>query len=160
MAEGRNYWLVGSLIDGKDETQIILEKGRWWHTTGREAVIEKVKQMQPGEKIALKSTFHQRHNLPFTLPDHVDKLNVAVMRIKATGTVRKNPSNGEWVRVEWDQEQAPRDWYFFTSRDTVWHLDSAAPSFDERKERLVDYVFNNKKQNYDWFIKFKYSSPD
>lgn len=156
MAKNRNYWLVGALIDDVNEINSLLKEGRWTQNKKDKLVRDKVKKMRPGDKIAIKATFWQQDNLPFTLPGHVTIRNVAVMRIKATGTIRKNPGNGLSVTVQWDRKPDPTDWYFFTYQPAVWKLTRTS----WRHEALIDFVFNNEDQEFGRFIEFYHPHPD
>ncbi len=70
------------------------------------------------------------------------------MRIKATGTVLDNASDGRTVKVAWDPPTEPRDWYFYTYRTTIVEADPEA----EDGRRLIDFTFRGVTQDYAWFL--------
>ena len=74
------------------------------------------------------------------------------MRIKATGTVTENLSDGRKVKVAWDPPSAPRDWYFYTYRITVVEADIES----ETGRRLIDFTFGGEPQDYAWFLERPY----
>ena len=114
-----NHWIVGSSFGrSDDQTPRFLAEGIWDIAKPSDAEQALVKAMQPGDLIAIKSTFVQKHDLPFDAQGQ----SVSVMRIKARGKVIQNPGNGECVDVEWDHGYEGADWYFYTYRSTIWQL--------------------------------------
>lgn len=101
--------------------------------------------MKPGDRIAIKSTFVQRHGLPFNSHGR----SVSVMRIKAIGTVTRNHGDGRVVDVEWERDLQPRDWYFYTYRTTVTQ---ARVEDEELARRLVSFTFERTSQDYAYFM--------
>ncbi|OYU74833.1 MAG: hypothetical protein CFE32_16490, partial [Alphaproteobacteria bacterium PA3] len=78
-----NNWIVGSAFGrNDDQTARFLAEGIWEIVKPSDAEQALVKAMQPGDLIAIKSTFVQKHDLPFD----VQGQSVSVMRIKARGT--------------------------------------------------------------------------
>lgn len=75
--------------------------------------------MQPGDRIATKSLRERQHDLPFENND----LPVASMDIKARGVIQSVEKSR--VLMDWDSEFIEREWYFYTGRRKVWHLDTA-----------------------------------
>ena len=104
--------------------------------------------MKPGDRIALKSTFVQKYNLPFDTSDKP----VSCMRIKATGTITEQLDDGRAVRVEWDPLDQPRDWFFYTYRTTLVQADRD----DEHARRLILFTFANTQQDYDFWLRQPY----
>jgi 5-methylcytosine-specific restriction protein B len=96
-----------------------------------------------GDRIAIKSTFTQRKNLPFDSREHT----VSCMRIKAVGTVVANRDDGRTLEVEWTAPFTHRDWYFATYWKTIQKLHPSA----ELDRRLVEFTFQGKPQDYNWF---------
>lgn len=143
--EPLNHWIVGSAFGrNDDQTARFLAEGIWEIVKPSDAEQALVKAMQPGDLIAIKSTFVQKHDLPFD----VQGQSVSVMRIKARGTVIQNPGNGERVDVEWDHGYEGADWYFYTYRSTIWQL----PMGDEEAQRLTAFIFAEQPQDYSWFL--------
>lgn len=144
-----NYWIVGSTFDrSKDQKDRFLEHGVWEIDNPSASNKQQVLAMQAGDKIAIKATFVQKHNLPFNVNGH----SVSVLRLKARGTITSNPGDGQCVNVEWDTDFKQRDWYFFTYRNTIWQLETAG----EEAQRLIRFVWNDEPQDYAWFLNEPY----
>ena len=145
--ENKNYWFVGASFGGtKDQTERFIQEGIWEVNNDKQADL--VKSIQSGEKVAIKSAYTRKNNLPFNNRGHT----VSVMAIKAIGTVVENLGDGKTLKVEWDEGFEPREWYFFTSRNTVWKV---APD-EWRKVDLIDFTFNGKEQDIDRFCNHPY----
>ena len=146
--EENNYWLVGAYWDGEDQTERFMEESIWQNGY-EEKFSNEVKSMKPGDKIAIKSSTTQKLNLPFdNRGDTVSK-----MIIKARGTIVANQGNGRTVEVEWDDDFKEKDWYFYTARTTVWKL-RLSDDYDKVafSRRLVDFIWKNESQDYEWFL--------
>jgi 5-methylcytosine-specific restriction protein B len=148
--KGINYWLVGAYWDGQepaDQTQRFLDHNIW-ENGYQDRYLDEVKSMRVGDMIAIKAASTQRRGLPFDARNKTVSRNV----IKAIGTIVTNRKDGRTVEVEWDQNFSEKSWYFYTNRVTVWHLrtDRDYP-FKEYSEKLIDFVWNGKEQDYDWF---------
>lgn len=146
-----DYWLVGAYWsdrDPADQTERFLEEGIW-ENGYRDRLLDEVKSMKVGDKIALKSASTQRKGLPF---DNRNK-TISRMTIKAIGTIVANRNDGRTVEVEWDQNFREKDWYCYTNRSTLWHLrvDKDYKHLD-LSEKLRDFVWYDKKQDYPWWI--------
>lgn len=145
-----SYWLVGAYWDDKepqDQSKRFLDEGIW--ENGYEHKFsDDVKAMKVGDKIAIKAAFTQRKNLPF---DSQGK-TVSRMDIKAIGTVVANRGDGKTVEVEWDPDFEIRTWYFYTARTTVWKLQTSKNyKLHDLSRRLVDFIWNGKEQDYQFF---------
>ena len=149
---GINYWLVGAYWDDQepaDQTERFLAEGIW-ENGYYNRYLDDVTSMRVNDRIAIKAASTQRHGLPF------DNKNRTVSRllIKAVGTIVANRNDGRTVEVEWDHDFVEKSWYFYTNRSTVWHL-----RIDEGyklkvfSEKLRDFVWHGKEQDYDWFTK-------
>ena len=78
--ENKNYWFVGASFGGtKDQTKRFIQEGIWEVNNDKQADL--VKSIQSGEKIAIKSAYTRKNNLPFNNRGHT----VSVMAIKAIG---------------------------------------------------------------------------
>jgi 5-methylcytosine-specific restriction protein B len=76
------------------------------------------------------------------------------MTIKAIGTIVANRNDGRTVEVEWDPDFEEKIWHFFTNRKSIWRLRTdESYRFKEYAERLRDFVWFGKGQDYDWFLK-------
>lgn len=147
--ETAQYWFVGAMWDEGDQMPRFLQEGIWQN--GHEHKFSDLVQgMKPGDRIAIKSTYVRKYNLPF------DNKGVPIsgMKIKAIGTITRNHGDGRTVDVEWEEPLAqPRDWYFYTYRTTI----SRARVEDEGLARkLVAYVFEGATQDYDFFMSHSY----
>ena len=149
---GINYWLVGAYWDDRDpadQTQRFLEEGIWENGYHNRYTNE-VMSMRVNDKIAIKAASTQRLGLPF------DARNKSVSRltVKAIGTIVANRNDGRTVEVEWDPDFKEKPWYFYTNRNTVWRLRTDTNyRFIEYANRLRDFVWYGKEQDYDWFMK-------
>ncbi len=104
-----NYWFVGAAWDSGDQTARFLKEGVWLNGYD-EKFAKVVKQMKPGDRIAIKSTFTRKYDVPFE--NHGRP--ASVMRIKAVGTIKTNQQDGKTVNVDWHVQDTVRDWYFYT----------------------------------------------
>jgi len=139
-AAARVFWFVGASFGGtEDQTQRFLDEGIWEIRNPNDKEISMVKSMAAGDRIAIKSTYVRKNNLPFD-----NKGNpVSTMAIKAIGTVMANPGDGLSVKVNWDGPTPLREWYFFTFRKTVWRL---LPG-DWAADALIGFTFEDKPQD-------------
>ncbi len=143
----KSYWFVGSTYDGKDHTERFIEEGIW-ELHPKAKPIDSIKFMKAGEKIAIKSAYTRKRGLPFDNRGHT----VSVMAIKAIGTVVENLGDGKTLKVDWDKESTLREWYFFTSRNTVWEVTSDS----WRKMDLINFTFHGKEQDIDRFRNYPF----
>jgi 5-methylcytosine-specific restriction protein B len=156
---GINYWLVGAYWDDRDpadQTERFLAEGIWENGYFNR-YLDDVLSMRVGDRIAIKSASTQRRGLPF------DNQNRTVSRllIKAIGTIVANRNDGRTIEVEWDHDFTEKSWYFYTNRSTLWRL-----RLDERykwrtlSERLRDFVWFGKEQDYAWFTKVWWNNDE
>jgi len=142
------FWFVGAYWsdkDPKDQTARFVSQGTW-ENGWTDRFLEQVRSMRPGERIAIKSAYTRRKNLPFVTSGKA----VAVMGIKAVGTIVANSGDGRSVSVNWDQVyETPREWYFYTNLETVWGIRRGHKPYNDF---LIDFTFGGKQQNYDWFL--------
>ena len=139
----RVCWFVGAFYGGKDDqTDRFLKEGIWENGYD-DKHLEAVRSINPGDLIAIKSSYTQKYNLPFDNREHT----VSVMAIKAIGTVTDNLNDGKRVRVSWKREEPPRPWYFFTNRTTIWRL--VAGAGDNDADALAAFAFQNQEQDID-----------
>lgn len=147
--EAAQHWFVGAMWDEGDQLPRFLREGIWQNGY-EQKFSDLVNNMKAGDRIAIKSTFVRKHNLPF------DNKGVPVsgMKIKVTGTVTRNHSDGRTVDVAWHEPlERPREWYFYTYRTTV----NRARVEDEGLAcKLVAFAFEEAKQDYDFFMSYPY----
>ena len=149
LLENRKYWLVGANWGGDDRTEDFVQQNRWenGHADGSKGeYVDAVDQMQPGDKIAIKSTFTTKHDLPF---DFHGK-SCSTMRIKARGTVTSNSGDGQHIKVEWEKGYSEREWYILNIKwRTVHELFKDKPN----DLLLIKFVFDGEDQDYAYLIK-------
>lgn len=138
------YWFVGSNIKKEDQTQRFLVDGIWENGFD-DKYVELVNEVQVGDRIAIKSVYTRKKNLPF---DNNEK-SISTMRIKAIGVVTKNYLDGKRLEVTWEEVTSKKEWYFFSLWDTIQVI-SEGDSW--KKDNLIDFTFNNEIQQIDRFI--------
>ena len=144
--EPSSNWFVGAMWD-EDQTARFLREGIWENGYD-DRYLDLVRSMRTGDRIAIKSTYTRKHSLPF---DNCGT-SVSVMAIKAIGTITENLSDGKRVRVDWTQQDAPREWCFYTHRKTVWRVLPGHWMTDG----LLAFTFDGKHQDFDRFRKHPY----
>lgn len=140
-----NYWMLGAFWSDNeppDQTKRFLDEGIWQNGY-KDRYLDEVRSMRVGDNIAIKAASTQRHNLPFDARGET----VSRMTIKAIGTVVANRGDGRTIEVEWDTSFKPKEWYFYTYRNTVWQMRQD----DRYAKRLIEFAFGNQPQDYDWF---------
>jgi 5-methylcytosine-specific restriction enzyme B len=142
--DGKSYWFVGVSWNKKDDQMPRFLDEKIWQNGYDDQYLDLVRSMKPGDRIAAKAAFVQRHRLPFDVAGKP----VSVMRIKATGTVLENFSDGKTVKVAWDPAFKPRDWYFYTYQTTI----SEARTDHDAARQLIDFTFRGAPQDYSWFL--------
>lgn len=148
--KARPGWFMGSVWDGDDQIDEFLTNGVWRNGYDVGPTLDQVRQVQVGDRIAIKASFTQHRNLPFA---YAPGKAASVLRIKAIGVVTENPGDGRTLFVDWDTQDTPRDWYFYTNRDTVWPV---RPGSTEAADRLLAFAFDGAPQDYDWFLQQPY----
>lgn len=140
---GRPCWFVGASYGGvEDQTARFVREGIWDNGL-QDKYAEIIRSIQPGDRIAIKSSYTRKRDLPFDNHGHT----VSVLAIKATGTVRENPGDGHHLEVDWTPTGPPREWYFYTNRTTVWRV---LPG-DWFSDALIDFAFHGAPQDIDRF---------
>lgn len=136
-------WFVGASYGSKDDQMPrFLEKGIWENGYD-DKLLDMVRAMQPGERIAIKAAYTRKHGLPF---DNRGR-TVSVMGIKAIGTITENLNDGKRVKVDWAQAGPVREWYFYTHRGTVWRVQPG----DWMNDALIAFAFDGVPQDVDRF---------
>ncbi|GAA4019135.1 hypothetical protein GCM10022280_18580 [Sphingomonas swuensis] len=141
----RPYWFVGASFGRvTDQLERFIAEGIWEIDNPSDRHREQVLRMQPGDRIAIKSTYVRKNGLPF---DNRGR-PASVMAIKAVGTITANGGDGERVSVEWEPLAPLREWYHYTYQPTIWEV---YPT-NELAERLIRFTFKGKAQDYEWFL--------
>lgn len=136
-------WFVGASYGSKDDQMPrFLEKGIWENGYD-DKLLDMVRAMQPGERIAIKAAYTRKHGLPF---DNRGR-TVSVMGIKAIGTITENLNDGKRVKVDWAQAGPIREWFFYTHRGTVWRVQPG----DWMNDALIAFAFDGVPQDVDRF---------
>lgn len=110
--------------------------------------MDDVRSIQAGDRIAIKSSYTRKHDLPFDNRGNI----VSVMAIKAIGTVTENPGDGRHLKVDWKPFDPPREWYFYTNQNTVWRVLPGEWTTDA----LIDFTFDGKPQDIHRFCNAPY----
>lgn len=136
-------WFVGASYGGtNDQTSKFLAEGIW-ENGYEDKHLDVVRSMQPGDRIAIKSSYTRKHSLPFETRGRA----VSVMAIKAVGTITENLNDGRRVKVDWVRIEPAREWYFYTHRATIWRV---LPG-EWRNDALIAFAFDGKPQDLDRF---------
>lgn len=139
----QSNWFVGASYRGTgDQTPRFLNEGIWENGYD-DKHLDLVRSMQSGDRIAIKSSYTRKHDLPFNNRG----TTVSVMAIKAIGTITENLNDGKRVRVNWTKQEPPREWYFYTHRGTIWRV---APG-DWMTDGLLGFTFEDKPQDIERF---------
>lgn len=139
-------WYVGTT--GNDD------QGQWhdfsdeyieqgvWENGWDDKFLDIVNSIKIGDRIAIKSTFTQKYNLPF----NNNGKKVGAMRIKAIGVVSGNSEDGKHIQVDWTRLDPAKTWYGpGTLRETI-HSVSATDGYV--KKQLLDFTFADGEQDY------------
>ena len=137
-AGARACWFVGAAYGDDDQTPRFLQEGIW-ENGYPDKYLDAVKSIQLGDRIAIKSSYTRKRDLPFDNRGQT----VSVMAIKAIGTVKKNLGDGRALQVDWEPFDRPREWYFYTNRLTVWRV---LPG-DWITDALIGFTFEGKAQD-------------
>ena len=146
----RNDWFVGASRGGtEDMTDELVREGIWRYwpgPKGNSPFEDKIRAMKPGDRIAIKSAYVRKHDLPFDNRGN----SVSVMAIKAIGEITENLGDGLRVRVDWKQRfDPPREWYFYTARFSVWKMKKNSWAAKE----LTRFAFEGENQDIERFLR-------
>lgn len=143
------FWFVGANWSGEDQTDRFLKEGIW-ENGYEDRFLDEVRQMRPGEKIAIKAAYTRKRDLPFQSSGKP----VSVMSIKAVGTIVSNAGDGRSVQVSWEKVlQPPREWYFYTNRQTIWGVRRGRTPY---ADALIEFAFAGRDQDHSWFLRQPY----
>lgn len=137
-------WFVGAYNDSDDthQDEEFIEQGIWQNGY-TDKFLDTVNSVKVGDKIAIKTSYTKKKGLPFDNKG----ATISVMKIKIVGTVTANHMDGRTLEVDWDTSFKPKEWYFYTFRNTI-----TLPKEDDwRTKALYDFLFNDVSQNYDLF---------
>lgn len=139
-------WYVGTTgynSEGRwtDFSEEYIDKGIWVNGWD-DKFIDVVKSISVGDRIAIKSTFTQKKNLPF---DNHGK-TVGAMRIKAIGTVTENIGDGKTIKVDWTRLDPFKTWFGPGVLREAIHRVEAADGYI--KKQLLAFTFGDEEQDY------------
>jgi hypothetical protein len=86
-------WFVGASYGGTDDQMSRYLADGIWENGYDDKLLDIVRSMRPGERIAIKSSYTRKHGLPFDSRGRA----VSVMGIKAVGTITENLNDGKRV---------------------------------------------------------------
>ena len=141
--EHRATWFVGASYGGTDDQMPRFLADGIWENGYDDKLLDVVRSMRPGERIAIKSSYTRKHGLPFDSRGRA----VSVMGIKAVGTITENLNDGKRVKVDWAKVEPVREWYFYTHRATIWRV---LPG-EWMNDALIAFAFDGKPQDVDRF---------
>ena len=88
-------WFVGASYGGTDDQLPRFLAEGIWENGYDDKLLDVVRSMRPGERIAIKSSYTRKHGLPFDGRGRA----VSVMGIKAVGTITENLNDGKRVAL-------------------------------------------------------------
>lgn len=150
-----NLYFVGADFGGQSQLSRFKKEGIWelgWQGDEKNKqyikMVSLLNKIEPGDPIIIKSTFTKKYNLPFNNPNNN---YYSVMRLSARGKVIENIGDGHTLKVEWEENFNPKDWYFYTVRETIWQVkrDTTLPEVND----LINFALNDHEQNYQIFLK-------
>jgi 5-methylcytosine-specific restriction enzyme B len=145
-AGGESYWFAGAYFHDRsprDQLDRFLREGIW-ENGFEDQLLDQVRSMRVGDRIAVKSAYTRKNGLPFDNHGNF----VSVMAIRATGTISGNHQDGRRVDVVWDPAPSePREWYFHTNRSTLWKVDPSS----WMGSALIRFTFGGEEQDLDAF---------
>ena len=149
-----DVYFVGTMIDKKDFSDEFIEKGQWqlgWVNQEDNGQYQKMlallNEIKIDDVVILKSTYTRTHDLPFENPNGK---SVSVMKLKKLGHVKQNPHDGHNLFIDWESDFQPREWYFYTNRQTIWKV-SNSDKIDDASQ-LIQFALHNIKQDYSYFL--------
>lgn len=136
-------WFVGASYSGKDDQMPRFLAEDIWENGYDDKLLDVVRSMRPGERIAIKSSYTRKHGLPFDSRGRA----VSVMGIKAIGTITENLNDGKRLKVDWAKVEPVREWYFYTHRATIWRV---LPG-EWMNDALIAFAFADQPQDVNRF---------
>jgi len=133
-------WFVGAMSGGEDQTDRFLDEGIWEpNLEASSTMLAQVRAMQIGERIAIRTAFFRKQDLPFDAGGNT----VSVMAIKAIGVIIGKSSHGGYLQVRWQRLRPAREWYFSSYQPPIWKV---IPG-EWEADTLIDFAFLNKPQD-------------
>lgn len=135
VVENPACWLVGAYWDGDDMVSTFVQESRWENGYS-DRFLDIVKAVREGDRIAIKSVYTQKFELPF---DNKGE-SVSCMEIKARGIVIGNPGDGRHLQVQWEENSEPVTIYNSAYRLTISHIDR------NKRADLLSWIFDGVSQ--------------
>ncbi|WP_227544120.1 AAA family ATPase [Acinetobacter bereziniae] len=129
-----NYWMLGADWDGDDQTPNFIEQGIWQNGYTNK-FLDTVKKVKVGDKVAIKTVYVQKNNLPF----NNFGCDVSCMKVKVIGEVTENVGDGRTLKVKWEPLTQEHLIYLYTYWHTIMRI--ARPFVKE-------WIFDKVPQNY------------
>lgn len=151
----KEYFFVDTLLDDSDQLDDFMEQKNWKLELGNKEdeehtkkTIELLSEMSVGDYIIAKATYTRKKDLPFENPNNN---TVSVMRIKAVGIIEEGLNDSQTLSVNWiqDYRQENKEWYFYTSKESIWQLDVHQSDFSKK---LIEFSMGQLEQDYQYFL--------
>lgn len=135
-------WYVGAYGDGGDFSDTCIQESKWQNLwVDNSEIDDLVKSMEVGDRIAIKSSYTRKNDLPF---DNNGK-SVSVMGIKAIGIITKNHGDGKNIDVDWTQLDPRKEWFGpGCFRGTVKKVVNDSIT----RQALLNFTFADNLQDY------------
>jgi len=137
----------------------VIASGIWINNlSNRDRVPNQMSMFRKGDKVFLYQNIEdiKIKNTPliyFLSTDYKYKDNTIVkVKCWSIGVVKK--INDKSLEVDWNKDYKPNEWYGYFRQDGVWDFEiNSSNSLQQKKYRLLyDMAFNNKKQDYKWWL--------
>lgn len=151
----KEYFFVDTLLDGSDQLDNFIEQKNWKlelenkdNEEHNKKTIELLSKMSVGDYIVAKTTYTRKKDLPFENPNNN---TVSVMRIKAVGIIEEGLSDSQTLSVNWikDYRHENKEWYFYTSKESIWKIDVHQSDFSKK---LIEFSIGQSEQDYQYFL--------
>lgn len=126
--------MLGADWEGDDQTQNFIEQGIWQNGYTNK-FLDTVKSVEVGDKVAIKTVYVQKNNLPFENYG----CDVSCMKIKVIGEVIDNVGDGRTLKVKWEPLAQEKIIYLYTYWHTIMRI--ARPF-------VKAWIFDDAPQNY------------
>jgi 5-methylcytosine-specific restriction protein B len=149
----------GLWISKKDENAInrCLDTGIWYRgeCPNIEAEKKKISSINIGSSVFLYKGLDDvlLSKTPFLeyLDSEVYDLESKIVKAQSIniGKVIDKNLDDLTISVEWDKSYKINEWYIYFRQDGVWTFENET---DKKGQALYDIVFNNKQQQYEWWV--------
>jgi hypothetical protein len=143
------YWFLnkpGSVVDADLPSYLV--RGSW-ECPDIQSYGKRLAEMTLGDRVALKTVTNRTTGLPFFSRDN----NVSTLTVFATGVITSVDQAAGIVSIDWTDQSAARDWYFYTNRQPIWGLERDHSGL---ARALLDFTFEGAEQDIATFLKDPY----